>query len=96
MSSNWYEESVSKSSFKQRFTQLFETLKRPERVLQLKQLCIDRRQSQHRQLADFEDVGQLNNDFANNSTIDIDIMRPDTLPVELGFNDFHESEFMFY
>ena len=96
MSSNWYEESVSKSSFKQRLTQSFETLTRPERVLQLKQLCIDRRQSQHRQLADFEDVGQLNNDFANNSTIDIDIMRPDNLPVELGFNDFHESEFMFY
>ena len=65
-------------------------------MLQLKQLCIDRRQSQHRQSADFEDVGQLNNNLANNSSIDIDIMRPDTLPVELGFNDFHESDFIFY
>lgn len=67
----------------------FETFNRPERVLQLKQLCIDRRHCRNptrkRQSSDSEDVGQLNNDLVTISPAGIDFMRQDDLPVELGF-----------
>ena len=59
-------------------------------MLQLKQLCIDRRQSHRRQSDDIED------DFANSSSADIDITRQDDLPVELGLNQGNHSEFILY
>ena len=67
----------------------FETFNRPERVLQLKQLCIDRRidrrHCRKRQSSDSEDMGQFNNDLVTISPAGIDFMRQDDLPVELGF-----------
>lgn len=63
----------------------FGTFNRPERVLQLKQLCIDRRYCRKRQSSDSEDAGQVNNDLVTISTAGIDFMRQDDLPVELGF-----------
>ena len=63
----------------------FGTFNRPERVLQLKQLCIDRRHCRKRKSSDSEDAGQLNNDLVTISPAGIDFMRQDDLPVELGF-----------